>query len=75
MDRPEMVTTHSIQVLNRTMDGEKTFSLTCRFESSHLPLLLPRGLTRSLGSVILVLTSSVSHGGLGASASGLDPMG
>ena len=59
----EMVTTHSKQVLNRTMDGEETLSLTCRFESSHLPLLLPRWLMRSLGSVILILTGSVSHGG------------
>ena len=61
MERPEMATTHSEQVLNRTMDGEKTLSLTCRFESSHLPLLLPRWLMRSLGSVILVLTGSMSH--------------
>ena len=63
MDSPEMVTTHSKQVLKRTMDGEKTLSLTCRFESSHLPLLLPRWLMRSLDSVILVLRGSVSHGG------------
>ena len=61
MDRLEVVTTHSEQVLDSTVDGEEALGLTCRFESSHLPLLLPRGLMRSLGLVILVLTGSVDH--------------
>ncbi len=61
MDCPEMVTTHSEQVLYRAMGCQKTLSLTGRLELPHLSLLLPRWLMRSLGSVVLVLTASVDH--------------
>ena len=62
VDRFQMVTTHSEQVLNRPMDDKKALSLTDRSEASHLLLLLPRRLMRSLNSVVLVLTCAVDHG-------------
>ena len=61
MDSLQMVATHSEQVLDYSVDNQEPLDLTCRSEPSHLSLLLAGRLMGSLGSVVLVLTSSVDH--------------
>ncbi len=58
MDRLEMVATHSEQVLDHSVGNEEPLDLTSGSEPSHLSLLLPRWLMRSLGSVVLALIAS-----------------
>ena len=60
MNRLEMVTTQSEQVLDSAMDHEEALRLTNRFELSHLSFLLSCRLMGDLGTVVLILTSPVN---------------
>ena len=51
----------SEQILNHAMEQEKPLSLTCRFESTHLPFPLARRLMRSLHPIVGVTLGRVSH--------------
>ena len=62
MVRFQMMTTDSKQVLDRTVNGEKTLSLYYRLEPSHLAFFLPRWLMRGFSPVVLVLTGAMHNG-------------
>ena len=62
MDRFEMMTGNSEQVLNRAVDREKSLNLCRRFEATHLAFLLPGVLVRDFSSVVLVLPGSMGDG-------------
>jgi len=55
MDRFEMMSCNSEQVLNRPVDREKSFHMGRRFEASHLAFLLPGVLVGDLSSVVFIL--------------------
>ncbi len=59
MDRIEMMTCNSEQVVNRPVDREKSLHLCRRFEAMHLAFLLPGVLVGDFSSVVLVLPSSM----------------
>ena len=59
MNRFEMMTGHSEQVMNRAVDGEKSLHLSRRFEATHLAFLLSGVLVRHFSSVVLVLPGSM----------------
>lgn len=59
MDRFEMVTTHSEQVLDSTMDRKEALGLSHRLESTHLAFLFTSVLVRNFSSIVLVLAGSV----------------
>ncbi len=58
----EVVPTDSEQVLNRTVNREKTLSLPHRFEPSHLPLLFTSVLMGDFCPIVFVLVCSMDHG-------------
>ena len=62
MDRFEMMTCNSEQVVNRTVDREKSLNLCRRFEATHLAFLLPGVLVGDFRSVIFVWPGSVGDG-------------
>ena len=62
MDRFEMMTGNSEQVVNRAVDGQKSLGLSRRFEATHLAFPLPGVLVRDFGSVIFVLPGLVGDG-------------
>ncbi len=61
VDRFEMMTCNSEQVVNRAVDREKSLNLCRRFESTHLAFLLPGVLVRDFRSVVFVLPGSVGN--------------
>jgi hypothetical protein len=61
MNGLEMMTTDSEQVLNRTVNREKTLSLPHRFEPSHLPLLFTSVLMGDFCPIVFVLAGSMDH--------------
>ena len=62
MDRSEMMTSNSEQVVNRAVDTEKSLDLCRRLESTHLAFLLPRVLVGDFSSVVFVLAGSMGDG-------------
>ena len=62
MDRLEMMTSHSEQVVNRPVDREKPLHLCRRFEATHLAFLLPGVLVGDFRSVVFVLPGSMCDG-------------
>ena len=62
VDRFEMMTCNSEQVVNRPMDREKSLNLCRRFEATHLAFLLPSVLVGDFSSVVFVLPGSVGDG-------------
>ena len=62
MNGLQVMTTDSKQVLNWTVNGEKTLSLHYRFEPSHLAFFLRRWLMRGFSPVVLVLTGAMHNG-------------
>ena len=62
MNGLQMMTTDSKQVLNRTVDREKTLSLYYRLEPSPLAFFLTRWLMRGFSPVVLVLTGAMHNG-------------
>ena len=62
MDRFEMMTTNSEQVVNRAVDTEKALELWHRLESTHLAFLLPGVLVGDFSSVVFVLAGSMGDG-------------
>ncbi len=62
MDRFEMMTCDSEQVVNRAVDREKSLQLFRRFESTHLAFLLPGVLVGDFSSVVFVLPASMADG-------------
>jgi hypothetical protein len=57
----QMMTTYSEQVLNGTVNGEKTLGLCNRFEPPHLPLLFTSVLMGHFGPIVFVLACSMDH--------------
>ena len=62
MNGLQMMTTDSEQVLNGTVNGEKTLSLYYRLEPSPLAFFLTRWLMRGFSPVVLVLTGAMHNG-------------
>ena len=62
MNGLKMMTTDSEQVLDGTVNREKTLSLCHGFEPSHLPLLFTSVLMGDFSPVVLVLTSAIDNG-------------
>ena len=59
VDRSEMMTCNSEQVVNRALDREKSLNLCRRFEATHLAFLLPGALVGTFSPVVFVLTGSM----------------
>jgi hypothetical protein len=55
------VATHSEQIADGIVEGEKPLCLPCRFESAHLPFPLASQLMRGFGSIVGVPVDIVSH--------------
>ena len=60
VDRFEMMTCNSEQVVNRAVDREKSLNLYRRFEATHLTFLLPSVLVGNFSSIVLVLPGSMA---------------
>ena len=58
----EMMTGESEQVLNRAVDRQESLDLSRRFESTHLPFLLPGVLMGHFNAVVFVLPGSMADG-------------
>ncbi len=54
VDRFEMMTSNSEQIVNRAVDREKSLNLCRRLEATHLVFLLPGVLVRDFRSVVFV---------------------
>ena len=54
VDRFEMMTGHSQEVLNRAVNREKPLHLCRRFETTHLASLLPSVLVGDFSAVVVV---------------------
>ena len=61
VDGPQQVATDTKEILNESVDREKTLRVRGGFEPSHLALALPRGLMRNLRSIVFVLPGTVDH--------------
>ncbi len=62
MDRFEMMTSDSQQIVNGAVDTEKALDLCRRIESTHLAFPLPGVLVGNFSSVVLVLAGSMGNG-------------
>ncbi len=62
MDSPHQVASNPKEIIDRTVDGEKTLDVAGRFEAPHLPFALARRLMRDLSAVVGVLLGAVRHG-------------
>ena len=62
MNGLQMMPTDSKQVLNRTLDREKTLCMFYRFEPSHLAFFLTRWLMQDFSPVVFVLTGAMHNG-------------
>jgi len=63
VDRFEMMTCYSEQVVNRAVDREKSLHVCRRFETTHPAFLLPSVLVGDFSSVVVVWPGSLSDGG------------
>jgi hypothetical protein len=57
----EMMPCNSEQIVNHTVDRQKSLKLCRRFEAPHLAFLLPGVLVGDFGTVILVLPGSMCN--------------
>ena len=62
VDGPQQVAADTKEILNESVDREKTLRVRGGFEPPHLSLALPRGLIRNLRSIVFVLPRAVDHG-------------
>ncbi len=62
VDRFEVMTCNSKQIVNRAVDPEKLLNVSRRLESTHLAFLLPGVLVGDFNSVVLVLPGSMGDG-------------
>jgi len=62
VDRFQVMTCNSKEIVNRAVDPEKSLKVSHRLESTHLAFLFPGGLVGEFNSVVLVLPGSMGDG-------------